>query len=109
MARITFLLLFFTAIFLFLLARLFYWQILKSPELRSKVSSQHQIGKVVKSERGEILSSDGRPMALNKEAYNVYANPQDEDCSQKVVIEKIASILEEDVNRLQNLLADKTL
>jgi len=70
---------FFGIVFLFLLVviRLFYWQVVKASEL--SLLGQEQYGTTVKLEpqRGEIETSDGFPIAANKVSYQVFANPKE--------------------------------
>lgn len=70
-------LLVFTLVFLLIIARLFYWQVVKADEL-SKLG-QTQYGNSIKIEpiRGEIETSDGFPIAANKISYLLYANPKE--------------------------------
>lgn len=70
-------LLFFTLIFGVILLRLFYWQVVKAEELSEL--GQIQYGQSIKIEpvRGEIMTSDGFPIAANKITYLLYANPKE--------------------------------
>lgn len=69
-------LLFFTIVFGVIVARLFYWQVVRASEL-SKLG-QIQYGKSIKIEpiRGEIETSDSFPIAANKISYLVFVNPK---------------------------------
>lgn len=66
----------FLVLFLFIEARLYYWQIVKADEL-SKIGAQ-QYGAETKIEpsRGLILASDGFKIAANKINYLLFANPK---------------------------------
>jgi len=66
-----------TLSFFVVIARLFYWQVVKAQELSTM--GQLQYGKVVTtlSKRGEIKTSDGFPIAANKITYRVFANPKE--------------------------------
>lgn len=68
---------FFTILFGIIVLRLFYWQVVRADEL--KELGQIQYGRSIKIEpiRGEILTSDGFPIASNKITYLLYANPQE--------------------------------
>lgn len=61
--------------YLLIIARLFYWQILQSSELKTVAAAQHFIRMIIPSERGSIITSDGFPLAVNKTAYLVFAEP----------------------------------
>lgn len=79
-------LLFFIFLFLIIFARLFYWQVVRAQELAEM--GQYQYGRFIKQTpiRGEILTSDGFPIAANKLTYLVFADPKDiaEDDKEKV-------------------------
>lgn len=68
----------FTFFFLFFLiiARLFYWQIVKAEEFSYLGKSQYGTIIKVPAKRGDIIASDGFPLVTNKISYQVYANPQ---------------------------------
>ncbi len=70
-------LLFFTFLFLTIIGRLFYWQVVKAQELAA--IGQAQYGRAIKlqPQRGEILTSDGFAVAANKLTYLVFANPKE--------------------------------
>ena len=55
--------------------RLFYWQVIRSPQLKSEAASQHFFRFDLPATRGSIFSSDGYPIVMNQEAYLVYAEP----------------------------------
>jgi cell division protein FtsI/penicillin-binding protein 2 len=70
------LLLCFVLLFSVVLARLFYWQVVRAEELTALGESQY--GRRIKTTplRGEIKTTDGYAIAANKVAYLVYANPK---------------------------------
>ena len=70
-------LVFFTLIFGIIILRLFYWQVVKADELSK--AAQTQYGQAIKIEpvRGQIMSSDGFPIAANKISYLIYADPRE--------------------------------
>ncbi len=59
--------------FLLVVARLFYWQIIRGKELAAKGLSQYFYTLTLPARRGEILSSDGSVLAGSKQAYLLYA------------------------------------
>lgn len=63
--------------FLFILMRLFYWQVVKASELSALGQSQYGDVVTLSSERGDIKTSDGFPIATNKLSYLLYANPKE--------------------------------
>ena len=73
--RFTFLAIIF--LFFVVIARLFYWQVIRAQEL--SIMGQMQYGKVITTtpKRGEIKTSDNFPIATNKITYRVFANPKE--------------------------------
>ncbi|HBP51156.1 MAG: Peptidoglycan glycosyltransferase [Candidatus Shapirobacteria bacterium GW2011_GWE1_38_10] len=57
--------------FIFILAKLFYWQIIKGQELRDRAVSQiYKLEKIL-PQQGRILSSDGYPLSLDYSYYGL--------------------------------------
>ena len=57
--------------FIFILAKLFYWQIIKGQELRDKAVSQiYKLEKII-PQQGHILSSDSYPLSLDYSYYKL--------------------------------------
>lgn len=75
--RYRFVLVFFVFLFFSIIARLFYWQVVRAQDLAAL--GQAQYGRQIKltPERGEILTSDGFAIAANKLSYLVFANPKE--------------------------------
>lgn len=59
-----------------LIARLFYWQVIRSSGLRLEAASQYYLTFTLPAQRGAILASDGKPLVLNQSAYLAYAEPR---------------------------------
>jgi cell division protein FtsI/penicillin-binding protein 2 len=59
--------------FLVLIARLFYWQVIKADELSTQARRQYQVGKTLSAPRGNILANDGSYLAGRNEGWLVYA------------------------------------
>jgi len=70
---------FFGLVFLFLLvvSRLFYWQVVKASELSLLGQQQYGTTTTIIPQRGEIKTSDGFPVAGTKISYQVFANPKE--------------------------------
>lgn len=102
--RYRFILIFLTFLFLMVVTRLFYWQVVKAEEL--SVVGQAQYGRTVKvfPKRGEIKTSDNYPIAANKIAYLTFANPKEVKDKQKTV-DLLAPILELDTATIGALLS----
>ncbi len=92
--RINFLLAFFLLAGALVIGRLFFWQILSFNELNALAEGQHWISFEIPAQRGEILASDGSPLAANQEAFLVFASLPDIDQEPQVVAEKLAPLLD---------------
>lgn len=56
--------------------RLVYWQVLAADGLRQQAAGQRLTVVQIPGQRGEILASDGFPLAANRPNYLLYANPK---------------------------------
>lgn len=63
------------AFFLLIIARLFYWQVVKAEMLSELAQSQYSGIVKILAKRGEIKTSDGFPIVANKVSYLVFTNP----------------------------------
>lgn len=78
---------------LIILARLFYWQVIVASKAKELAWSQYRLQVEVPALRGEILASDGFPLAASQKAYLVYASLPHLNYSPEEVAEKLAPIL----------------
>lgn len=78
--------------FFFVISRFFYWQIIKSSDLKEKALSQTYKLETENPTRGQILSSDNFPLALNRTNYqiSIYKPNLKEDLNS--ILQKIDSI-----------------
>lgn len=74
-----------------LIFRLFYWQIIRSSELRELGRRQSSQTIEIQALRGQILASDDFPLATNTVSYLLYANPKIVKADQD--IDKLAETL----------------
>lgn len=83
-----------TFIFLFLLlvARLFYWQILKGDELSSQARLQYKDGFTLDAQRGDIMAKDNSPIAANISGWLVYASIKELEEDPDSIAGKLASL-----------------
>ncbi len=70
--RLWFLNWFFVALFLVLIAKLFYWQVLAQDTLSQIALNQQQTTLEVPARRGDILFSDGSPLATSQPTWLAY-------------------------------------
>ncbi len=63
-------------LYLALIVRLFYWQVVRADELKKISRAQSTETIQIPAIRGEILASDGFPLASNTISYELYSNPK---------------------------------
>ncbi len=56
--------------------RLFYWQIIRFEDLTVRAEDQHLTTIKTQAQRGNIISSDGYPLAINKPTFLLYGLPK---------------------------------
>lgn len=76
MSRIWFVFLLLVLCYAILVVRLFYWQVVRSSDLRIEAASQYSLTFTLPAQRGTILAADGKPLVLNQSAYLVYGQPR---------------------------------
>ena len=79
--RINLILLFFSVVFIILLAKLFTMQIVSHREYLDLAAKQHRLIKEIFPERGDVFMQDKKglliPLALNKIQKNLVASPRE--------------------------------
>lgn len=82
-------------IFLIVIARLFYWQIIRGPEMQAKASRQHETVTTLKAKRGNILDSEGGVLVGSKNLYHLFVyKPQ-----LKISKDELVNLLLGDLNK----------
>lgn len=93
--------------FLLVIARLFYWQVVKAKELSALGQAQYGTNIKILPQRGIIKTSDGFPIVDNKITYLVFANPK-EIKNKEQVSGLLASVLDLNISSVSaNLALDK--
>ncbi len=95
-SRLNLLGLFFGICSIVLLARLFFWQVLRKEELSTQARLQHQSGEKVPAQRGNILASDGSWLTANSKAWLVFVSKPDLKESLRNIANKLAPFLIEE-------------
>lgn len=67
---------FFLVFLLCLIARLFYWQIIRAEFLQSKAENQHFTNTKIDASRGNILFSDGTILVSSNPSFTLYGQPK---------------------------------
>lgn len=81
------------AVFLVVLLRLYYWQVLMSDDLKAQAESQYSSLQTISASRGQILTSDGYVLATNQEVFTVFAEPKLLSVSTGEIAEMLAPLL----------------
>ncbi len=84
------------AVFLILILRLFYWMILRGPELQTKSDRQHQMVTILKAKRGNILDSEGGVLAGTKNLYHLFVYKPQLTISKNDLVEQLIGSLTPD-------------
>jgi stage V sporulation protein D (sporulation-specific penicillin-binding protein) len=79
-----------------ILARLFYWQIIRGPELQTKANNQHETTTYLEAKRGNILDFEGNILAGTKNLYHLYVYKPQLTISNADLIEKLITNLDKD-------------
>jgi len=87
--RIKLLSFFFLFFFLLIMAKLFFWQVVKSKELTNLSVQQYSAFIDLPVERGKIFTADNFPLVLNQPNFLLYANPQQVKISFSEIIDKL--------------------
>lgn len=83
----------FALMFVGLIVRLFYWQIIKGDSLSQEAKQQYSSSKVTTAPRGNIKASDGSFWAVRTPAWVVYANSSKIKSDKRDIANKLADIL----------------
>lgn len=80
-----------------ILARLFYWQIVRGPELQTKAEKQHETVTYLEAKRGNILDFEGNILAGIKNLYHLYVYKPQLTISSNDLVEKLIENLDSDL------------
>ncbi len=83
----------FLVLFIGLIARLFYWQIVKGVLLSQEAKLQYNSSKVTSAPRGNIKAADGSFWVVRTPAWLIFANSNEIKENRKVIANKLAQIL----------------
>ena len=98
----------FLIVFLLVISRLFYWQIIKGKDLAKDARRQYEYNGTISAPRGNILASDGSWLVSQADAYLVYAEIPKLNKTPKEIAKLLAPIfMEENEDRIAGLLSKK--
>jgi len=95
----------FILLFLGLILRLFYWQIVKGNELSGQAKRQYKSTLVTQAPRGNIIASDGTFWAMRNQTFSVYANSKEIVDPPKKLADKFAPFFPDEAAGLEGLLS----
>lgn len=81
-----------------LLSRLFYWQIIRGPELQTIAGRQHETTTFLQAKRGDILDFEGNILAGTKNLYHLYVYKPQLVIGNNDLIESLITNLDQDPN-----------
>lgn len=81
---------------LIILGRLFYWQIIRGPELQSKANKQYETTTFLEAKRGDILDFEGNILAGTKNLYHMYVYKPQLTISNNDLIQDLIDNLDKD-------------
>jgi cell division protein FtsI/penicillin-binding protein 2 len=77
-----------------IIARLFYWQIIRGPELQTIAGKQHETVTYLEAKRGNILDFEGNILAGTKNLYNLYVYKPQLTISHNDLVESLVQNLD---------------
>lgn len=89
-----------------LVARLFFWQVIKAGELSRQGQTQYQRSSSVNAKRGNILAADGSALVADENDWVVYAMKSELKDSSRTIANKLALLLVSDPTDHDLLLAE---
>lgn len=81
---------------LIILGRLFYWQIIRGPELQTKANKQYETTTYLEAKRGDILDFEGNILAGTKNLYHMYVYKPQLTVSSNDLIQTLLDNLDKD-------------
>lgn len=79
-----------------ILFRLFYWQIIRGPELQTKASRQYETTTYLEAKRGNILDFEGNVLAGTKNLYHLFVYKPQLEIGNNDLIEALLENLDKD-------------
>lgn len=93
-------------VFFLVASRFFYWQIIRSSDLREKALNQAYKLEIVPASRGEVYARDGRPLVLNQTFYHLSIYKPNLKSDLSTVIRQIAAVNESFVPNNRQIITD---
>lgn len=84
-----------------IIIRLFYWQIIRGPELQTLAGKQHETTTYLKAKRGDILDYEGNILAGTKNLYHLFVYKPQLEISNNDLIQALVENLDKDPESTQ--------
>lgn len=100
----------FALLFIAIITKLFYWQIVKGGELNSQANLQYNGSEKIKASRGNIYASDGTWLAVMRTNWLLFAETKKLNKSSKEIAKQLAPLfvpndeIQSEVSRIETLL-----
>ncbi len=107
--RSRFVLILFDLLFLGIVARLFYWQVISHTALQAEAQQQYTRVVPISAHRGKIFTSDGYTLVDNQKVYRLFAQPNVIAGKTSVVAQALSGILASDDNKSTDAASLKVL
>ena len=91
-ARLYFIISIFFILFMAIVVRLFYWQVIKGKKLSIEARGQYLENQSLIADRGDIMASDRSWLAVSEDVWLLYASLPDTTKEPKVIAEKLAPL-----------------
>lgn len=96
----------FALMFVGLIVRLFYWQVVKGEDLSQQARGQYNSSEVNNAPRGNILANDESFLVLRTNVWTVFANTKETKEDARTISQKLAPFFVDDVGNKEELLAE---
>jgi cell division protein FtsI/penicillin-binding protein 2 len=97
---------FFLLLFVALVARLFYWQVINGARLSDEAKNQYNSSQIISAPRGNILASDGSYWVVRNQTWLIWANPRQLTETPSQAAGKLAPFFVDDTIDKQSLLQE---
>lgn len=97
-SRLGFAIIFFILATILIVARLFYWQVIRGDTLEIAGQNQYSQKSISLPSRGKIYSKDNYPLASNKQAYELLVDTKSLNVSKEELPKKLSSLIFNELN-----------
>ena len=88
-------------VFIVIVLRLFYWQVVQGASLQAEAEDQYSRSLTKQGSRGFIFTADGKPLVTNQQVYRVFAQPYAMTDEPQVVASTLADLVINDLREFK--------